>query len=257
MSPRTIRLTLSYDGTAYVGWQRQPNGTSIQESVEQALQKIEGAPVGVVGSGRTDAGVHALAQVASFRLVHPIAIDALARALNARLPDDVRVLEVAEAADGFNARFSATGKTYRYRILAQSLGDPFERRYSWHVPQPLDLGAMEAALALLPGERDFATFQAAGSDVGSTVRHLTRATLSRETPAAGRHASVIAFEFSASGFLRHMVRNLVGTLVEVGVGRRSAASVAAALEARDRAAAGITAPPHGLFLVRVAYGHAP
>lgn len=253
MSPRTIRLTLAYDGTAYVGWQRQPNGTSIQALVEQALEPIEGAPVAVVGSGRTDAGVHALGQVASVRLGHPLSTGALVRALNARLPEDVRVLDAAEAADDFSARFSATGKTYRYRILAQPLGDPFERRYAWHVPQPLDTAAMEAALAALPGERDFASFQAAGSSVASTVRCLTAAALSLETRPPGRHVSVIACEFSATGFLRHMVRNLVGTLVEVGAGRRSVASVAAALEARDRSAAGITAPPHGLFLVRVDY----
>jgi tRNA pseudouridine38-40 synthase len=197
--------------------------------------------------------VHALAQVATVRLTHGIATGALLRALNARLPDDVRVLEAVQAPDGFNARFSATSKTYRYRILAQPLGDPFERRYAWHVPEPLDVPAMEAALGVLSGEHDFAAFQGAGSDVVSTVRRMSEATLAREPRQAGREAAVIALQFSASGFLRHMVRNLAGTLVEVGVGRRQAASVAAALEARDRAAAGITAPAHGLFLVRVDY----
>jgi tRNA pseudouridine38-40 synthase len=257
MAARTIRLTLAYDGTAYVGWQRQPNGTSIQALLEQALEPIEGAAVAVTGSGRTDAGVHALAQVASCRLTHPIVTAALVRALNARLPDDVRVLDGAVAPDGFNARFSATGKSYRYRVLAQPLGDPFERHYTWHVPQALDLAAMEAALAPLRGEHDFATFQGAGSDAASTVRRIDEAAVEQELPLSGRETSVVALRFTATGVLRHMVRNLVGTVVEVGRGRRPPDSVGRALAARDRAAAGVTAPPQGLFLVRVTYGDAP
>jgi tRNA pseudouridine38-40 synthase len=255
---RTIRITVAYDGTRYVGWQRQARGTSVQAVIEAALSRIEGRQVVVTGSGRTDAGVHALGQVASFALEHPIATAALVRALNAVLPSDLRVLEAGEAPAGFNARFSAGRKTYRYRILRGAVADPFERRYAWHLPMSLDLATMREGLGHLLGRHDFASFQASGSRVSSTVRTLLDARLETSRrlfapepgPAAG---DVLAVELTADGFLRHMARTIVGTVVEIGAGRRDAASVPALLAARDRRMAGPTAPAAGLFLARVEY----
>jgi tRNA pseudouridine38-40 synthase len=291
-----IKLTLAYDGTSFVGWQRQANGVSIQQLVEGALEPVEGRPVAVIGAGRTDAGVHALGQVATVPLTASIDTDALARALNARLPDDVRVLDVAEAPPEFHARFSARAKRYRYRIVNAPVQSPFERRYAWHVPQPLDLDAMRRAAGGLVGRHDFAAFQAAGSAVASTERTLfnvecreaplhfsapvgphphslalggaasprfpaapragRRPVSSADSPASrGRamQARLIEIEIRGDGFLRHMVRNIGGTLVEVGHGRRSPESVADTLASRDRSRAGPTAPAHGLFLVDVEY----
>ena len=262
---RTLKLTLAYDGTEYVGWQRQAAGSSIQGLVEAALAAVEGAPVAVTGAGRTDAGVHALGQVASFALAHPLALPALLRALNARLPGDVRALGIEEVAPGFHARFSAVSKTYRYRIRTGPLDDPFDRRFCWHVPHALDLGAMRTALEAVTGRHDFAAFQATGSDVKTTVRSVTRAELRVVEPGTGRAAvagptapgvvegPIVEIELDADGFLRQMVRAIVGTLVEVGQGRRAASQVAAAMASRDRSQAGPTAPAHGLFLVRVEY----
>lgn len=254
---RVLKLTLAYDGTAYVGWQRQQNGISIQGLIEDALARIEGSAVVVTGAGRTDAGVHALGQVASVRLRHPIDRASLRRALNARLPDDVRVLDVVEARPDFHARFGARSKTYRYRIVTGDLVSPFERRYGWHVGQPLDVDAMVAAAGHLVGTHDFAAFRAAGSRTATTVRTIARLDITRARPsmaaAADPHAAVITLEIEGDGFLRHMVRTIAGTLVEVGAGRRDPPSVEATLASRDRAEAGPTAPPDGLFLVGVEY----
>src|SRR5690242_19552539 len=164
-----FRITLAYDGTEFVGWQRQASGTSIQGLLEDALRELDDRDVPVVGAGRTDAGVHALGQCASFTLTRTIAADALVRAVNARLPDAVRVIAAAEAPAGFNARFDARGKTYRYRIWNQDVMDPFERRYTWHLSGRLDLDAMTAAAHAIEGRHDFAAFQASGSSVQETV----------------------------------------------------------------------------------------
>lgn len=258
---RTFKLTLAYDGTRHVGWQRQATGTSIQGLLESALSAIEGRPVTATGAGRTDAGVHALGQVASLALAHRLPPDALLRALNARLPDDVRVRAVEEAGPGFHARFSAIGKTYRYRIRTGPTDDPFDHRFAWHIAHPLDLGEMRAAMAVLTGRHDFKAFQSAGSDVRTTIRTVTRAELrvaalpaSWPVPRAEAAAGdVLEIEFDADGFLRQMARAMVGTLVEVGAGRRAASSLADVLASGDRGQAGATAPPHGLFLVRVVY----
>ncbi len=251
---RVIKLTLAYDGTDYVGWQRQPNGPSIQALVEGALAPIEGRPVTVAGAGRTDAGVHALGQVASVELSAAIDPETLARALNATLPPDVRVLEAAEAAPGFHARFSATGKTYRYQIRQTPFVSPFEHRYVWHLARPLDVAAMADAARAFEGRHDFSAFQAAGSEVATTVRTVSGVRVETHAPAAPPDAGLlVVVEIDADGFLRHMVRTIVGTLVEVGAGRRAASDVAALLQARDRGQAGATAPARGLMLVRVAY----
>jgi tRNA pseudouridine38-40 synthase len=264
---RSLKIVLAYDGTNLVGWQRQPFGVSVQALVEDALAAIEGRPVVVVGAGRTDAGVHALGQVASVLIDHPIPTDELARALNARLPREVRVLSVEAAADDFHARYSARSKTYRYLVLNDRFVSPFERRYVWHVPRPLDVEAMAAAACHLEGRLDFAALQGAGSCAKTTVRTIAQARLHLlpamevaggltlpSRPAGGR---LVAFDVRGDGFLRHMVRNAVGTLVEIGHGRRTPSSMANLLASGDRTLAGPTAPATGLFLVGVEYAPGP
>jgi tRNA pseudouridine38-40 synthase len=243
---RTLKLIVQYDGTDYVGWQRQPNGVSIQELIERAIEPIEGRPVTVVGAGRTDAGVHALGQVASVQLESAIDPASLARALNATLPEDVRVASAEEAAPGFNARFSATGKVYVYRIWTGPFLPPFERRYFWHVPAALDVERMREAARALVGTHDFSAFRAAGSDAATSERtiHDLRVEVEHER---------VTVTVAGDGFLRYMVRALAGTLVEVGQGRRPVEGVAVALASRDRSLAGPTAPARGLFLLRVLY----
>ncbi len=255
---RTFKLTVAYDGTAYVGWQRQAAGVSIQGCLEAALGDIEGAAVAVVGAGRTDAGVHALGQVAGVRLDAGIEAAALGRALNARLPPDIRVVDSALAADAFHARFDAVAKSYRYRLLHGPVLSPFLRRYAWHVREGLDVQAMTEAGGVLIGEHDFAAFQAAGSAVRTTVRTLFELTVRGASPGAWTGADpagaeMTVIEVRGSGFLRHMVRTIVGTLVEVGRGRRGPAEVEQVLRGADRSAAGPTAPPRGLFLTGVGY----
>jgi tRNA pseudouridine38-40 synthase len=246
---RSLKLTLAYDGTAYVGWQRQASGVSIQGLLEQALEPIEGTPVTVHGAGRTDAGVHALGQTASVRLVTTLDCATLARALNAVLPPDVRVLEAEEMPAGFHARFDATGKVYEYRIVNAPIVSPFITRYVWHVVPALDLDAMREAARPLVGRHDFAAFQGAGSSVHTTERTVRRL----EWEPGGGDDQPIVLRIEGDGFLRHMVRTIAGTLVDVGLRRWPAARVAEILASRDRTRAGATAPPHGLFLVRVRY----
>lgn len=244
---RTLKLTVQYDGSPYVGWQRQAEGTSIQGLLEEALAPIEGSPVTVHGAGRTDAGVHALAQVASVRLTASLDEQTLRRALNAVLPPDVRVTEVEQAADDFHARFSARGKVYEYRIVNAPFVSPFLYRYAWHIVPRLDLDAMRTGAAALVGRHDFAAFQGAGSSAATTERTIER--LEWEDQGSGQ----LTLRVHGDGFLRHMVRNIAGTLVEVGLGRWQASRVAEILGSRDRGQAGPTAPAHGLFLVRVLY----
>lgn len=241
-----VKLTLQYDGTDYVGWQRQPTGTSIQALIEQALEPIEGRAVTVIGAGRTDAGVHALGQAASVSLTTSLGDETLQRALNAVLPPDVRVIGAARVPDTFHARYSAREKTYEYRIVNASFVSAFEYRYAWHVPQPLDVPAMQAAARALLGWHDFKAFQGAGSDVKTTERHLSALDLTFDPPR-------LAIVATADGFLRHMVRTIVGTLVEVGSGRAAPEWVEEVLASRDRSRAGPTAPARGLFLVSVGY----
>jgi len=244
---RCLRLTLAYDGTAYVGWQRQANGTSIQQLVETALAPFtpEALPP-VTGASRTDAGVHALGQVASVRVPFDHAADAIQRALNIRLPPDVRVLSVDEAVPGFHARIDARGKRYRYRIATGSVVLPMDRWFVWHVPARLDVEAMREAARALTGAHDFAAFQATGSSVVDTRRVIRRLDL---VPAGDE----LHVEVEGDGFLRHMVRIIAGSLVDVGSGSRSSAWLAGALAGRDRRAAGRTAPASGLVLERVFY----
>ncbi len=248
----TFKLTLAYDGTGLVGWQRQAAGSSVQGLLEDALQQLAGEHVTVIGAGRTDAGVHALGQAASFALDRAIGPDTLVRALNARLPDTVRVLAAEEAPAAFHARFGAQAKTYRYRMWHGDVISPFEQRYAWHVKGALDVDQMDVAARVIEGQHDFAAFQASGGAAHTTERRVSRSriTLAGRVTGSGR---VIVYEVSGDGFLRHMVRNVVGTLVEIGLGRHSADWIGEVLESRDRTRAGPTAPPGGLFLVRVAY----
>jgi tRNA pseudouridine38-40 synthase len=250
---RTLKLTLAYDGTNYVGWQRQENGISVQQLIEEAFQPIAGrsgrGPT-VVGAGRTDAGVHAIAQVASITtdlLLDPAAVQ---RALNVRLPADIRVLMVEDERRGFHAQFHATGKAYRYRIATATVLSPFDRWFVWHAPGPRDVDAMRDAARRLVGRHDFASFQARGSSVTDTIRRLHRVELI-ERPGE------LVVDVEGDGFLRHMVRAMVGTLADVGAGLRDPASMTAVLDARDRRAAGPTAPAAGLTLMAVRYGARP
>ena len=257
----TFKISLAYDGTGFVGWQRQTAGTSVQGLLEGALRELDERDVTVYGAGRTDAGVHALGQVASFVLERTISPDAVVRAMNARLPAAVRVLDAAEVEPAFHARFAARAKTYRYRIWNGDIVSPFEGAYVWHVPAPLDIDAMRAAARVLEGRHDFTAFQAAGSSTKTAEREVVRSGLAAGSPIlrdfpSGQCArgALISYEITANGFLRHMVRAIAGSLVEVGRGRRDAEWLSRALASRERALAGPTAPASGLFLVRVDYG---
>jgi tRNA pseudouridine38-40 synthase len=239
-------LTIAYDGTRFVGWQRQAEGESIQGLLEDALAKFEGAPVTVHGAGRTDAGVHALAQTASVKVTCHHDVQTLTRALNAHLPEEVRIVSVEEVAADFHARFSARSKTYRYRIRNTPLADPFDRAYVWHIPEPLDVAAMSTAAAAVVGTHDFAAFQSAGAETIGTVRTVSRSEI-------GDTAGVLTYEIAGDGFLRHMVRALIGTLVDIGRGWRPSSSMSSLLRGATRGEAGPTAPAQGLFLVGVDY----
>jgi tRNA pseudouridine38-40 synthase len=249
-----FRITLAYDGTDFVGWQRQAAGVSIQGLLEDALAELDEAAVTVLGAGRTDAGVHALGQVAAFTLTRAIAADAVVRALNVRLPLSVRVLEAEEVAVDFHPQFAATSKTYRYRIWNSDVVSPFERLYAWHVFGALDVAAMNEAARMLEGTHDFAAFQGTGSDVKTTERTVFSSLVLPPSPRLRRnHEPVIRYEVCGGGFLRHMVRTIVGTLVEIGRGRRPPEWMREVVASRQRSDAGVTAPAAGLFLVRVDY----
>jgi tRNA pseudouridine38-40 synthase len=251
----TYRVTLAYDGTDFAGWQAQRAGArTVQGTLEDALARLGGGGrVAVAGAGRTDAGVHALGQVASFVLPRDWPPAELARAMNAVLPDDVRVLAAAPAPDGFHARRSASGKLYRYVLDTGPVQSPLRRRGAGHVPWTLDGEAMRGAAAALVGRRDFASLASTGSSVKTTVRTITRSEVQRadgESPPGGESWT---YEVEADGFLRKMVRSIVGALVEAGRGRWTLAELEAALEARDRRRWPAPVEARGLTLVRVDY----
>jgi tRNA pseudouridine38-40 synthase len=242
---RRIRITLSYDGTDYYGWQVQPGLPTIQGVLEAVLSEIESAEVKVEGSGRTDAGVHALAQVAAFSLENPIPAPNLEKAMNRQLPRDIRVLSAAEAREDFHPRFDATAKTYEYRILRAAICSPFERRYVHHHPYPLNEGKIFELAKTLQGEHDFTSF-AAADDTDTLGRSKIRQIFSSD---AFRDSNLLIYRVRGSGFLKHMVRNIVGVLLEAGKG--NIPSLEAHL--KNKVPPGPTAPARGLFLVNVEY----
>lgn len=264
---RNIRLLVSYEGTNYAGWQIQPNQPTIQGELERAIRKLSGRDVRVLSAGRTDSGVHAFGQVANFQIDFPIPPHKWRPALQAHLPEDIVILESDEVPLEFHATFSADGKRYRYVIYNSLVDDPFVRRLSWRISQPLDADAMHAAAQILVGTHDFRSFETDWPNKATsvrTVRHLSVrrcgrwALLSREPldshpPVGEAEAPFVCLEIEADGFLYNMVRAITGTLVNVGRGTWSADNVRQVLEAQDRSVAGGTAPACGLFLVRVHY----
>lgn len=242
----TIKLTVEYDGTHYAGWQRQPNQPTIQEAVETAIKDVTQQTIAVVAAGRTDAGVHALGQVVSFRIDRDMPAYDWTMALNAHLPPDISVRAVEFPAPEFHARYKATGKLYQYRILNRSPRPALNRQLLWHVYKPLDDAAMNQAALHLIGSHDFSSFETQPTENEDPVCHLQRLVVIRE-------GDELRIEAYADRFLKQMVRSIVGTLVEVGQGKRAPESFAAILAARDRRKAGRTAPPQGLCLMHVDY----
>lgn len=248
LPPRRIKLVLEYRGTCYHGWQVQPNVVTVQGILEAQLSKIVNGPVRVHASGRTDAGVHALGQVVHFDTVSSIATEALLRGLNSLLPADIVIQRADEAPADFHARYSAKRKTYAYIVQNYPLRSAFHASYAWHIAQPLDLTAVRTAAPVLIGCHDFSAFRASSCSAHSPVRTLLELKVQR-------HAKRIVFWLTADGFLQYMVRNIIGTLVQIGRGQIGAADMPMILESGQRQAAGPTAPAQGLFLVRVMYGN--
>jgi tRNA pseudouridine38-40 synthase len=253
---RNLKITVSYDGADFSGWQVQPDKATVQGTLASAIGRITGEKVLPQGSGRTDAGVHALAQVMTFVTESSVPTENFLKAMNGILPPSVRVLEVTEAAPEFHARHSARAKTYRYRIYRESICPPFLARYVWHYPYPLDEGAIARAAALVEGERDFTSFAAVdpergrGGEAVAEVRSNVREIFSSAWERSGEE---LLYTVRGSGFLHHMVRNLVGTFILVGRGTLQVEDITRILEARKRSAAGATVAASGLYLVSVEY----
>ena len=245
-----LKLTLEYDGGPFVGWQVQPNGPSVQGAVQDAVEKLCGARVRITGAGRTDAGVHARGQVASLEPPRQLPLSAWTAGLNGHLPAEIACIRAEEAPPGFDARRWARGKRYVYTIVRSPVRSPLWRGRAWEIRRPLDVGAMEAALPHLRGVHDFSALRAADCPARTTVREVRELAL-RVEPL--RDGELIELRIEATAFLKHMVRNVVGTLVEVGHGKRSPESVRDLIDSRDRTRAGPTAPPHGLVLDEVFY----
>jgi tRNA pseudouridine38-40 synthase len=243
---RHIRLVVQYDGTGYAGFQVQPNCPTVQGALEQALGRLLNESIRITGASRTDAGVHAYGQVVTFTTENVIPLERIVPALNAVLPADVATTSAEEVPADFHPRFGALDKEYLYRILNRALPSPFLGRYAWHLKQPLDVTAMESAAQVLVGEHDFAAFCAAGGAAKTTVRELYEVSLQRND-------EVIECRFGGNSFLYMMVRIMVGTLVEVGLGRLATDDVRGILQSGDRNQAGPTAPPQGLTLIEIQY----
>jgi tRNA pseudouridine38-40 synthase len=239
------RLIVEYDGTDFHGWQIQPGARTVQATLEGALARLLGVPIRVAAAGRTDAGVHASGQVVCFHTQREIPLHTLRSALNALTPDDLVVRAADLVAEEFDPRRAARCRRYVYRIWNRVDASPFWRRYAWHIPWVLEVELMRSAAAQLVGERDFSSFRGSGCDAVHPVRRVLRSELERR-------GDLIVYEIEATAFLRHMVRNIVGTLVEIG-SRRREADLTGLLAARDRTQAAATAPPHGLCLAEIRY----
>lgn len=246
-----IRLTLEYDGTRYVGWQVQPNGVSVQATLEAALAQLLQAPVPVLVAGRTDAGVHARGQVAAFESPRALPLKAYIQGLNGILPPDVAVVAAAEAPEGFDPRKWASGKRYVYRVSNRRTRSPLLRSTHWELFQPLDVAAMAQAARALLGRHDFSAFQAANCQSPHAVREV------RRFDVEGEAGGLVTFTVEGTAFVKNQVRNMVGTLVEVGKGKRPVEWVAEVLASKDRTRGGACAPPHGLLLDEVFLGEGP
>jgi tRNA pseudouridine38-40 synthase len=266
MPARWLKLTVAYDGSAYAGWQIQPDKPTVQGTFEATWQRLTQELLRVSAAGRTDAGVHALGQVVGLSTETRLTNDDLHRGLNALLPDDIAVCTVEDATDNFHATYDAIGKRYRYHIHNGRAPSVFERHFAWHYPQPLDANLMHAAAQSLVGRHDFSSFETTGSPRPDSIRTIhelkvvsapegeyiqnSNSAISEKLPYVSQH---ITIDVAGDGFLYNMVRTIVGTLIEVGVGKQSIAWPAEVLAAQDRRRAGQTAPPHGLFLVEVDY----
>jgi tRNA pseudouridine38-40 synthase len=243
---RTIKLTLEYDGTDYVGWQRQPNGLSVQQVTEEALLQVMGNPVALHSSGRTDAGVHARCMIAHFQTELNLPLSAFREGVNRYLPRDIAVREAEEVAEDFHSRFDAKGKWYRYTLYLHPVRSPLHERYSWHIRGPLDLEAMTGAATYFVGRHDFCAFRTTGCAARSTEREIFSFEISRED-------DLVHLDVRGSGFLRNMVRVMVGTLVEIGFGKLTVECIASLLAGQPEISPGATAPPQGLCLMDVWY----
>ena len=244
---RNIKLVIEYDGTNYLGWQVQAKGLTVQGTIEEKLALLTGETVHLLGSGRTDAGAHALGQVANFKTKSRMEVQTFQKALNSLLPSDIAIINIEEVDEEFNARRSAKSKIYEYRILNQEIRSVFRREYAWHIPQRLNLREMKKASQILSGERDFSSFRSVGTPTKTAIRKVFRAEWKRD------REGLLRFEIEATGFLKQMVRAIVGTLVEVGKGKISVGEFREILESKDRGKAGPTAPANGLFLKEVKY----
>jgi len=243
---RNIKLTVAYEGTAYNGFQRQMNGVGIQEILEVKLAKVFGHPLKMYGAGRTDAGVHAYGQVVNFRTSGTIPTERIAAASKRLLPHDIVVTKAEEVSKDFHAQFAAKSKIYVYKLYLHEIPNPFLRNYAWHFPRELNLAAIEETSQIIVGTHDFSAFRASGGSAMNPVRTIMSVDCQRAN-------DMLEISFWGTGFLYHMVRNLTGTLIDVGTGRRSIADFRTILEGRDRKKAGITAPAHGLYLKEVKY----
>ena len=248
MALKNIKITLEYDGSQFHGWQRQKRDRTIQAEVEAALYQIMGGQITVIGSGRTDSGVHALGQVASFLCDTRLEDKGIQNALNSLLPDAIVVLKCQQVDMDFHARYAAKSKTYHYQIYNHPVPKAIGRQYAWHIRRPLDKEGMCAAAETLIGRRDFSAFEGSGSPRSTSIRQIFNAGFS-----TAPNPNHLTFEIEADGFLRFMVRNIVGTLVDVGRGKTDLDAFTSVLRSHDRRQAGATAPPHGLFLVKVTY----
>lgn len=254
---RNIRIVLEYDGTGFCGWQSQKSGKSIQGTIQGTLEKITGEKIKLIGSGRTDAGVHALGQVANFKLQSPISLSKIKTALNSLLSPSIVIREIEEVSTDFHAQISAKRKRYVYFILNDEFSSPFLDRYCWQIKQPLNWQKMKEALKFLKGKHDFKSFQSVGTPVKSTMREIYKIEIKKaQSRGAWRYPptkNLYEIMIEGNGFLKQMVRNMVGTLVEIGKEKLSISDIKKILKAKDRTKAGATAPAKGLFLVIVNY----